>query len=128
MEDNSTLNILIVDDDEDCLDGYLIALKPTKYKCTVANDPLSAFELYKKNKFDVVISDLTMSGMSGFELLKKIKKYDKKARVIIISGWKDFNVERNAVINLVYAYLFKPFTLGDFISIFKEIEKEILRE
>jgi DNA-binding NtrC family response regulator len=133
MEDklaSKQLNILIVDDDIECLDGYKIVLESCNYEYTTENNPNRALGLYKNTfntdnyKFDVVITDMRMPLMSGIELLKQIKKLDKTARVIIITAF--FNSETEKAINYYepYAFLGKPFKLLDLILILNKIELE----
>ncbi|MCJ7498530.1 MAG: response regulator, partial [candidate division Zixibacteria bacterium] len=43
-------------------------------------------KLFKKNKFDLVLSDITMPDMDGIELIKKIKEHDQKVKIIVITG------------------------------------------
>lgn len=50
---------------------------------------LEALELYKKNRFDIVITDLNMPKMDGVELSKQIRTLNKDQVIIVLSGYID---------------------------------------
>ena len=128
---NKNLNILIVDDDLEILNVYKMILEPGEFKSTTVSNPEKALELYKStlysdnDKFDVVIADMKMPEMSGFELLKQIKELDNNARIIIVSAFNDLETQNEANIYKPYAFLSKPFRLAELISILNKIEKEM---
>jgi PleD family two-component response regulator len=83
-------SILIVDDEENILDIYSHALAQVEYKIIQAKDGKEAYDLLvnKKLKIDLILLDIIMPRMDGFDLLKKIKK-DKQLMsipVIILSN------------------------------------------
>ena len=80
------MKLLIVDDEKECTDSLVTAFKPSDYEITAENDPVKALEIYKKEKFDVVLTDVRMPGMTGIELLKAIREHDEKARVIVVTA------------------------------------------
>jgi two-component system response regulator YesN len=82
--------------------------------------------LYSDNdKFDVVITDMRMSEMSGIELLRQIIELDNNARIIMATAFNDLETQNKAKIYKPYAFLVKPFKLADLISILNKIEQEI---
>ena len=54
---------------------------------TFAESGVKALELMETNRFNVVVSDMRMPGMNGFELYDKIKKLDNKVKVCLISAY-----------------------------------------
>lgn len=119
------MKILLVDDDKDCLNDIAEALEPSNYICKKQSSPVEAFRLYKKKKFDVVITDIRMPEMTGIELLKKIKSVNKKARIIIITGFGDLETAVEAINNHAYAFFGKPIDFKDLVETLRDIEKEI---
>ena len=87
-----TLKILVVDDNEELLKLYSIFLK--RYEVILAKDGKEGVELYKKYKPDIVIMDIKMPVMDGVEATKKIKEYDKNAKVIGATAYHDKYVNK----------------------------------
>ncbi|MCK5723025.1 MAG: response regulator, partial [Gammaproteobacteria bacterium] len=65
-----TYNILLVDDDYFILKIISKALKDKRYKVTTADSGEKAIELLNKSTFDLVITDLVMGNIDGFQVLK----------------------------------------------------------
>lgn len=78
--------ILIVDD-EDIIRGMLEAELEESYSVTTAKNAAEALELCKNNTFDLVISDINMPGMKGYDLLAEIKKLYPATKVSLITAY-----------------------------------------
>ena len=106
-------NVLLVDDDHE----MLIALKEgfQKYKDSftilLASDGLKAVESLKKNTISLVVTDLKMPGMDGFELLAHIMEHYPDIPVIIITGYSTPEMERLAREGGAVGYIAKPFLI-----------------
>ncbi|HOV14069.1 MAG TPA: response regulator, partial [Spirochaetota bacterium] len=122
------MRILIIDDEKNCLDDLLTALKPTNYEIEIETNPLKSFEKFKKQKYDVIISDVGMKELNGIELLKRLKEVDKSVRVIIMTAYGDLETARSSINNRAYAFFCKPVTINDLIYKLREIEAEITEE
>ncbi len=122
------MNILLIDDDIDCLDGLVTALEPTGYRCDKFTVPEEAMEAYRQNQYDIVITDMKMPGMNGIEVLKHVRTIDPAARVIIVTGFGDVNTAIAAVNNGAYAFFGKPVNLDDLIDTLIKIENEIKKQ
>jgi len=89
MQDDKQLKILIVDDDQFLLDMYALKFKEKGFDVEAAFGSVSALSKLKDGKqFDIIITDIVMPSMDGFELLENIKK-DKLAegsKVIVLSN------------------------------------------
>ncbi len=122
------MNILIIDDDRDCVDSLETALKPTGYKVTAETDPTNALELFIGGEYDVVITDVRMPGMNGIELMKELREYDPRARVIIMTAFSDLDCSVAAVNHNAVAYLNKPVDFIELVDVLLRIKKEITLE
>ena len=106
-------NVLLVDDDHE----MLIALKEgfQKYKDSfsilLASDGLKAVESLKKNTISLVVTDLKMPGMDGFELLAHIMEHYPDIPVIIITGYSTPEMEHLAREGGAVGYVAKPFLI-----------------
>ena len=84
---SSKVKILIVDDEVDItstLKRYFIF---EGYDVDVTNDPYSALKMIHDNNYLLVISDISMPGMDGIELLRRIKEYNGMIQVVMITGF-----------------------------------------
>lgn len=84
MKDRS---ILLVDDEEIILKSLASMLMAEGYKVTAAESGEKALELFKKNHFPFVITDLRMNEMDGIEFLEQVKKLKPETMVMIITGF-----------------------------------------
>lgn len=78
--------ILIVDDDSDLLDALEFILQRSMFNVQKANSGQSALDLALSVEFDLIVSDLNMSGMSGFDLTRKLRESGIKIPVILMTG------------------------------------------
>ena len=120
------LNILLVDDDADSLRGLTLALGILKHKCETFTDPLAAWGNFKTSLYDVVITDICMPGINGFELGNKMRQWQPDAKIIYISGQLSDPEETPKEQNKTSIFLRKPinfFQLKEAISQSDGVEK-----
>ncbi len=102
---------LIVDDEQlmrQYLGSNLSDICPDFMVTGIASDGLEALELLKIQSFDLVITDIKMPEMDGLNLAKYIHEADLNTKVIIISGYNEFEYARTALKYGVSDYLLKP--------------------
>jgi DNA-binding NtrC family response regulator len=124
MKDGS-MKLLIVDDEAPILESLKAALKPSGYECVVTQKPREAVEAFKRDGFDVVITDFMMPEMNGIELLKEVKNARPDANVIILTGYADIENAIAAVNNGAYAFFRKPLDFRDFMNTLRKLESEL---
>ena len=104
--------ILIVDDD-DAIRGTLYDLLSDKYECHTASMAEEALQYLEVEKYDAVLTDISMPGLTGVELLKRVQERDSGTPVILISG-KGTEQDSQSLLGLgAFAYVTKPFTLDE---------------
>jgi two-component system, OmpR family, response regulator ChvI len=79
---------LIVDDEPDITDSFGLALEDSGFQVDKYNDPAIALASFKPNIYNLLILDIKMPRMDGFELYDKIKKIDKNIKVFFISAFE----------------------------------------
>ena len=84
MENNN--RILVVDDEPDLTKISVMALEYYGYKVDAFNDPKEALSKYKPGSYDLIILDIKMPEMNGFELYREIKKKDNKTKVCFLTA------------------------------------------
>jgi DNA-binding NtrC family response regulator len=102
--------ILIVDDDQTIRDT-LYDLFSEEHLCHSAETAEQALAWLENDAYDVVLTDISMPGMSGVELLGHVRQRQPQTPVIIISGINDEGHAKGLLKLGAYAYLLKPFRL-----------------
>ena len=110
---NKKLNILVVDDEQRFLDELEEFLKGKGFKVFSANHPVKAMSIIDEEALDIAVLDIRLPGMSGLELLEKIKNRKPDIEVIMISGHGDMNSVIDAMRKGATDYFAKPFRLTD---------------
>jgi two-component system response regulator AtoC len=102
--------LLIVDDD-DAIRGTLYELLSDRYECHTASRAEEAMQYLAIEKYDAVLTDIAMPGLSGLELLNRVQQQNLGTPVILISG-KGSEQDGDSLIRMgAFAYVTKPFTL-----------------
>ncbi len=102
--------ILIVDDDEIIRDT-LYELLSENYLCQTAETAEKAFARLEADTYDVVLTDISMPGLSGLELLGQVRQKFPTTPVIMISGIGDQDHAQGLIKLGAFEFLLKPFSL-----------------
>ena len=86
------------------------------YDVTGAEDGSIAWELWKADKYDILVTDINMPNMNGIELLKNIKNVNQKFPIIVITGVHLESIEMNATDQGADDFLIKPFKMKDLVQ------------
>jgi len=123
MDNNN--RILVVDDEPDLTRVSTLALEYHGFKVDTFNDPQEALSKFKPGSYDLIILDIKMPQMDGFELYHEIKKKDNNAKVCFLTASELYYEEfRNKEYRALDRNLFirKPIDNEDLV---KEINKMI---
>jgi DNA-binding NtrC family response regulator len=118
MPDSS---ILIVDDEERQREIYRDVLEGEGYHAETAPSGEAALRLLVQRRFDLVITDLNLTGMTGVELLAAILQADPTVAVVLITGYPSIQSAIEATKKGVYAYLEKPVERERLLEVVGEI-------
>jgi DNA-binding NtrC family response regulator len=102
---------LLVVDDDDVIRDTLYELLSEHYVCQTAETAEKAFAKLKTDTYDVVLTDISMPGLSGLELLGHVRQLYPNTPVIIISGISDRAHAEGLIKIGAFDYLLKPFRL-----------------
>ena len=105
--------ILVVDDDDSIRDVVSKMLCRLGFKVSSADSAESGLALFFKNKFDLVITDFSMSGMDGINLAYYIKEKSPSTQVVLMTGDDKAVILSKIKGTAVAKALFKPFTLAE---------------
>ncbi len=102
--------ILIVDDD-DVIRETLCELLSQDHTCQAADTAEEALAKLESQPFDVVLTDVSMPGLSGLDLMNRVVQLYPGTPVIVISGLSDEEQAQNLIGRGAFDYLLKPFRL-----------------
>ncbi len=115
-------SILIVEDDQIMLNVLTEGLSINGYHCETAPNAEEALNLLGKTSFDIVITDIALSGMTGLELTAAVKQLSPDIIVITMTGHiDDFNYDK-AIEAGASDFIKKPFTLKELLARIKHAE------
>jgi len=103
------VRILVADDEAMMRNLILKILESEGYQVTVVSSGNEALETLKAEKYDLLLTDVKMPGMTGFDLLKQVKVEWPEMAVIIMTGYGDAYNVKEALLSGADEYLSKPF-------------------
>lgn len=124
-------NVLIVDDEPRICAGLSVFIDWESVGFRVLNtaeNGQEALEELKKNRYNLVITDIRMAMVDGLELTREIYTQNPKVRVLIISGYNDFEYAKEAIAYGVRGYLLKPVNCEELLNSVLKIKAELDRE
>jgi CheY-like chemotaxis protein len=124
MDTNKVTMILVVDDNATIRNLLRRWLEQDGYAVTDAADGLAAMELFSQYSPDLVICDIFMAEMDGFELIQALKRIDPLVRLLVISG--GYGDDRREMLNVgrmlgATETLAKPFDMSTLLTTVKRI-------
>ena len=110
-------NILLIDDDASLVTMLVMGLKP-EFEVVPLSQSEKALEVFKSADFDLVISDIRMPELSGFEILRAVKTINPLIEVILLTGELPDKAKPavSALQRGAYDYLIKPVKIQDLKS------------
>jgi DNA-binding NtrC family response regulator len=124
-----SVRILLADDDAALRRVIQFKLKQKGYAVTVAEDGLKALDAIKRGRYDLLLSDMKMPGLSGLELLERAKAAQPDLDIILITAFADISQAVQAVKLGASDYLTKPFEDDQlFVAIDKSLKLKKLQD
>jgi two-component system response regulator HydG len=119
--------VFVAEDEEITLKHILTVLKSEGYEAYGTSTGSEAWEKLEKENFELLIADIKMPGLTGIELLEKIKERRLDTEVIIITGYGSVSSAVDAIKKGAYDYITKPFDLDELLFRVKKIyEKKLV--
>ena len=105
--------ILVVEDDEQLNKSLCIFLEQKEFEVSSCFDGNEAFDLLYKNSFDLIISDIMMPNVDGFQLVENIRQLNKDIPIIFMTAKDDFASKQKGFTAGIDDYLVKPVDLNE---------------
>jgi DNA-binding response OmpR family regulator len=131
---SNTKDILVLDDDFDILSLIKISLQKSHFNVFAFTDPFLALQHFELNSKDygLVLSDVRMPGMPGFEFIRKVREIDPNVKILIMSAFEISDLEFSRALpshTKIDGFVQKPILPKELIKIIKihlhKISKEI---
>lgn len=125
MVEKKTLRILVVDDEPLLVRLNKRQLESAGFVVDVATDSVNALQMIfaSPDKFDLMISDLTMPKMSGKELIKRVRHIAPTLPVIVFTGMKDKSIDEELNRLGVRSVIEKPVVKNELVDAVRDVLK-----
>ena len=118
--------ILIVDDEPDITFTLKKGLEQGGYDVHVFNDPLVALSNFKPDIYDLLLLDIKMPKMTGFELYRKLKEMDSKVKVCFITAFETYYEKFKQEffpLEEIKGFIRKPIQIEDLIQFTNQVTR-----
>ena len=111
--------ILVVDDEKDITTVMKMGLEREGFEVDAFNDPLKALEIFKGSTYDLVLIDIKMMPINGFELYRRMLEFDNKVRICFMTAFEVYQDEFRMLFPTVSVDCFvrKPVTIDKLAKI-----------
>lgn len=123
--------LILADDEEDVREGllHLIDWDSLGYRIMeTAENGREAAELVEKHVPDVVVTDIQMPFMNGLQLAEWIREKYPATKIIILTGYEEFEYAQKAIRLGIDEYVLKPFSAGELADILRKVKNQIDEE
>lgn len=113
MSEKSKYRILVVDDEQDITTIIKKGLEIEGFDVDTFNDPLKALEHFEKGAYNLVILDIRMTPITGFELYRRILKIDNKVTICFMTSFEIYYDEFRKIFPTIRVdcFIHKPVTI-----------------
>ena len=109
--------VLLVDDEAIVAAVYARDLRKHGFTVEIVTDSVVAAERCRQQRFDVLVSDISLPNMSGLELLRSVREHDLDLPVILMTGGPDVQDAIKAIEHGAFRYLTKPIPIGELADV-----------
>lgn len=123
--------LILVDDEEEVRHGILEKIEWDKHGFEIAGEAengLEALEIAEKTIPDIVITDIKMPFMDGLTLAKKIREKYPTTKIIILTGFDEFEYAKKAIQLNVVEYILKPISCKELVKVLDELKIKLDEE
>ncbi|HEU4605454.1 MAG TPA: response regulator [Nitrososphaera sp.] len=111
--------VMVVDDEHDITSIFKAGLEGNGFQVDVYNDPEKALQKFKPGAYDILLLDVRMPGMSGFELYHELRKRDENVKVCFLTAFEMYRKEFSSTfpyLDEVKCFLKKPILMKDLLK------------
>jgi DNA-binding NtrC family response regulator len=119
------LNVLLVDDEKIVGNRLKPALAKMGCEVEVFEDPKIAFNRIDEKEFDIIVTDIMMEGINGIQILEEAMKKSDRTKVIVITGYANVTLAREAMDKGAFDIIEKPFRPSDLRTVVASAAKDL---
>ena len=125
----TTTRLSLVDNEPDNTSVLSMGLEDEGFNVDAFTDPILALSNFKPNYYSLVILDINMPKMNGYDLYKEIRKLDNKVKICFLTASELYNEnlrrQTKEILNEVKRFISKPLTLEDLVI---KVKKELAED
>ena len=108
--------IILIDDDGKFLEILSDSVERAGFSCDAVSDSRVAVDKIASEHFDIVVTDMSMPGLSGLDIIDRVREKSPQTFIIVVTGNNESNVEKNAFAHGADVFLRKPLNLVAFME------------
>lgn len=122
MSGRTLRRILIVDDEPDITTVFKRGLELSGFEVDAYNDPLETLKAFTPGKYDLLLTDIKMPNVTGFELYREIRKLDSEIKVAFLTAFEVYHEEFKMMFPEIDVRFFisKPVSIEELVKVVKE--------
>ena len=111
-------HVLIVDDQKDIRRVLAGGLQTLGHSLKVTEVPSAeeAILMAPRQQFDLIVTDVRLPGISGLDMVKRLRKFNPNIKIILLTGASDFQTSKQVEEAGNIAYFYKPIEMSDFLD------------
>ena len=115
------VRIMIIEDDEEMRSLLKDFFEEEGFETDSVSNGVDALQMFSKDHFDLVITDIRMPGLTGLDILPRIRRLKPETPVIVMTAYGSDDVRRRAFEKGATTYLEKPIQLSKLRSVIREM-------
>jgi DNA-binding NtrC family response regulator len=112
----SNEKILVVDDEPAIIQLCTRLLTREGYAVKAVSNGMDALRILNEEPVDLLMTDIRMQGMNGFELIDAVKKHNRRIPIIVITGHSTMNTVTESLKLGIQGFVIKPFKISELLT------------
>ena len=109
------ISILLVEDDEKLSKLFYTVLSKQGFNIHIASNGVEGFDILENNHIDLIISDIMMPQMNGYDFTENVRKVNEEIPILMITAKDDFNSKQKSFLIGIDDYMVKPIDVNEMI-------------
>ncbi len=120
----ANLRVLLAEDARDFRELLRDELRDRGFAVTAVEDGLQAVDAFRRQSFDIVLTDLAMPGLNGLQVAKACKQHRRSVKVIVLTGWDLLLEDEECIEHGVDMVIAKPVQIHVLIAALRQVVQD----